>query len=550
MAFREWPKVTKETKVPSIEIETLNQLIGSGDTATVETAVTELREALKDVPASGRSLAPHDREFVIPLSSHEQKERILAALTDLSIYPWEEQGQLIIDHARDLNKLRAAGFVVAVSEATTVPTADAGVGTTLRGEHAFPMQYPKKLADEIRDKFVPKVGAQPRAPEEVRADDEDSGIDTELAELVNRFDQGQIDQDDPEFRSRFGALPSLRLFPQAYVRSNGKVQEKRTGREITTAEQEALFAKAQAGDAAAITTLVRMNTGLVLKVVSRYTDRFGGDPDDLFQEGMMALLRSISDYEKGKASFSTFAIMRIEAQIRRMGYEQKLPIHRPIHNATLTSELQRAKNVGTQDGLMDPKKVLAELPNHRVASGDRNTGRIPMSGIGLDRLERLYLLNAAFDPVSDEEDNPIDQAQVPYGVLEEGSSPFDALVAEDLEQVIARQFDTLPEREALVLRLRFGIGYPEEHTLEEVGEQFGVSRERVRQIEASALRKLKHPARSRTLRWFIHSDPDQPFSYESWQKRRDRLYAAEMARNANIRRIAEMKETKLPDNLV
>ncbi|MES2931276.1 MAG: sigma-70 family RNA polymerase sigma factor [Patescibacteria group bacterium] len=528
MAFPQWPKNRTEQKENAGFPEELFQLVGSDDREAVTNAVNRLVLLLADLPRTERSLAKSDRELVIPLESAEQKEAILDALYDLSIFPWEEHGQLIIEHKSDIAKLRAAGFEDKGLQVISMPSPDSGLLGPNSPDPAFPMQYPQSLSDDLRDRFASGKAAvaaeqRTRTPQ-VDESEIEPGADTELNDIINRFDSGQIEEDDPDFRRRVGYLPSLRLFPHQYVWEKGKVTDKRSGEEISKEQMKALYQKAKEGDPEAMTSLVRMHTGLVLKVVSRYTQKFGGDPDDLFQEGMMGLMRAVQLKDEREGSFSTYAILHIESRIRRTGYEDKNVIHRPAHVAQQASELRRAKELVSRDGELRPKDVFAELPNHRGSFGGKE---IPDTGTALDRLERRYYLNALFDPVSIAEDNVIDKEYVPHGVLDDTSvNPETLAWHADLRSEIAKGLLTLTPREEQVIRLRFGISeasatskdriidiqgylsaaqdaYTGERTLEEVGILFDITRERVRQIEAKGLRKLKHPSRTRALRWFL-----------------------------------------------
>lgn len=537
MAFPQWPKSTAEQERKSNLSEELFRLVGSEDRDIIISAVERLRALLQDLPRTSRSLSKSDRELVIPLESSEQKEAILDALYDLSIFPWEDNGQLIIEHKKDVEKLRAAGFEDRGLPVVSQPATDTRLSGTRSKDETFPMQYPQSLSEEMRTRY--ETGKTILAAKQMNhlplgAESEvEPGADTELNELINRFDSGLVEEDDPEFRKTLGYIPSLRLFPQKYVWQNGTVIEKRSGKEIPAEDMGRLYLEAKEGNEGSITKLVRMHTGLVLKVVSKYVDKFGGDPDDLFQEGMIGLLTAIEDYDPTVGAFSTFAIIKIEQKVRREGSENRKPIRLPAHIKKHASELRRAKEAVSVEGELRPEDVFAEMPDHRPSLGPRNESRIPTSGIGLDRLERLYYLNAAFDPVSTDEDNAIDEQLAPHRVVEENSAdPSVYLTQEQLAREVGKVLLSLTPREEQVLRLRFGLSEPSgiskeriiseqgrlssqglhsgERTLDEVAILFGITKERIRQIEAKALRKLKRPPRSKALGWFLEN-PDDTF---------------------------------------
>ncbi|MDB5189622.1 MAG: rpoD [Parcubacteria group bacterium] len=518
MPFPHWPRSDKEKQSEAFS-EEFFELVGNKDRETTIAAVNEFKRLIEDMPASSRSLQAGTREMVIPLSSHAQKEEILNTLYDLNIFPWEESGQLIIDHHRDLAKLRSAGFVEKGLETVSVrvPREEAMGGAD--GAARFPAVYPQTLSEQLKDTsatFSEKKKEQVRERSESKSERLEPGVDTEIADLVDKFDQGIVDSDDEEFRTTIGFLPSLRLFPQKYVWEGRVLREKRSGKEISNEEQAELLVKAQEGDAASITTLVQINTGLVLKVVTRFHKLRGGDMDDMFQEGMIGLLDAIATQDSEKGKFSTHAMIHIEERVRLFLSEKRSTIRVPAYVGQKASELVRAKKNVAIDGELRPEDVFAEIPDHRMKSGMSSETKIPVNGVGLDRLERLYLLNAAFDPLSDDEDNVLDRENVPHGVLEEPSMDMErGVLKRDMERIISAKLLTLTPREERTIRSRFGISGIDEQTFQEIGDDYGSSPERIRQIEAKALRKLKHPSRSRALRWLTEY-PDNKSLPSNW----------------------------------
>ena len=463
----------------------------------VVSAVEALKHELEQAPRTSRSLqTPYTPEFVIPLESREQKARVVELLEKLGIFPWIENGQIIIDHRRDLRKLEFAGL-------RTAPTTKApGVDEML--PDAFAMPFPLPSTETLSERSQRFAQERPREEQEDQEiPDEPLELTDELEALINRFDQGLIDEDDAVFQATAGYFPSLKLFPREYIWKNGEAIERRTGKVLTEEDQQKIVAEAKAGDAKAVTKLVRMHRGLVLKKVLAVRDYIKADSDDLFQEGMLGLIASLKRYTPGVATFGTFAKYAIEQNMRRFAFENRHPITRPSGVSGRISRVMKAKKDAKEAGSIEPEDVV-----ERIGTLPLGVDKDESHAYQLDRIERTYLMNAAFDPVSDE---LADEAFL------DPVSPDDVVDQNQLIEEIRHVLSTLPPKQELILRLRFGLDRklnPDEHdsassswdglTLEQVGERLGgLSRERVRKIEATALRHLRHPSRSRALRWLI-----------------------------------------------
>ncbi len=231
--------------------------------------------------------------------------------------------------------------------------------------------------------------------------------------------------------------------------------------------------------------LMEANLRLVVSVAKRYVTRDLGLLD-LVQEGNFGLMRAVDRFQHHRGfKFSTYATWWIRQAVRRAIDDQSRTIRIPVH---MIEALNRVGRAGRDLG-----HELGRVPTPEELAG--RTGEPP-------RKIRL-LLDASRPPLSLEA--PINDDQQLADVLadEAGATPDRALLERDMVEQVARSLGTLSDREASVLRLRFGIGTEREHTLDEIGERFALTRERIRQIETTALRKLRHPLRSHNLTAFV-----------------------------------------------
>jgi RNA polymerase primary sigma factor len=255
-------------------------------------------------------------------------------------------------------------------------------------------------------------------------------------------------------------------------------QLKKALRAIEAGEAKAKEAKSE---------MVKANLRLVISIARRYINR-GLQFLDLIQEGNIGLMKAVDKFEYQRGyKFGTYATWWIRQAMTRAIADQARTIRIPVHMIEIINKLNRTSRTLVQE--MGREPTLDEIAEKM--------------GVSLDKVQKIIKITkkpiSLETPIGEEEDSRLED----FIEDKEMISPQDAAISSNLVKQTQKVLSTLNEREEKILRMRFGIGEKHDHTLEEVGQEFDVTRERIRQIEEKALRKLKHSSRANKLRSFI-----------------------------------------------
>ena len=337
-------------------------------------------------------------------------------------------------------------------------------------------------AEEIEETYnvLTEAEIEVEAPENDILTEDAAPSAEELSQLQVEMESSDLNpvEDAEALNSEYATNDPVRM----YLREIGKVP-------LLTAEEELEVAKRIAeGDRSAAQEMTEANLRLVVSIAKRYVGR-GMQLLDLIQEGNLGLLKAVEKYDYTKGfKFSTYATWWVRQAITRALADQARTIRIPVHMVETMNKLTQCS-----------RKLQQELG--REPSMEELAKEMHMSAERISEIRQMCMEPVSLEsPVGEEEDSHLGD----FLEGDEGLEPAEAVSKTMLRQQLMEVLDTLTEREAKVLRLRYGLDDGRPRTLEEVGREFNVTRERVRQIEAKGLRKIRNPNRSNKLKDYLN----------------------------------------------
>ena len=372
-------------------------------------------------------------------------------------------------------KVQTEDAMAAVSALIAKAKRDGSIQATELTAQLEKLDLPVEKIEHIYDTFE-AMGIQIVSPElEIELDDANDPLDLPEGDMSIGDEEEEL-IDPVELAAEYNLDDPVRM----YLKEIGQVR-------LLTADEEMELAKRVGeGDKAAKDKLTEANLRLVVSIAKKYSGR-GLHILDLIQEGNTGLIRAVDkfDYTKGN-KFSTYATWWIRQAITRAIADQARTIRVPVHMVEVINKATRCNRKLVQELGREPtlEEIAAELnlPIEKIIEANRTAA----DTLSLDM------------PVGDEEDTTIGAFVEDDNTPGPADATSNALLAEALAEILG----TLTEREADVLKMRFGMYDGRTHTLEEVGQIFGVTRERIRQIENKAIRKLRHPSRAKKIKDF------------------------------------------------